>query len=107
MYLGKIVESAPTEQIMNNPQHPYTQALLSAIPHPLSERKTRIILQGELPDPADPPTGCIFHTRCHKRHSDVHAQCIGTVPVLREHSVDHSVACHLHFQQDVQTGSGE
>ncbi len=107
MYLGKIVESAPTEQIMNNPQHPYTQALLAAIPHPLSERKTRIILQGELPDPADPPTGCIFHTRCHKRHSDVHAQCIGTVPVLREHSVDHSVACHLHFQQDVQTGSGE
>lgn len=106
MYLGKIVESAPTEQIMNNPQHPYTQALLSAIPHPLAERKTRIILEGELPDPADPPTGCIFHTRCHKRHSDVDARCIGTVPRLRDYSADHSVACHLHVQQDVQPGSG-
>ncbi|MFT4726543.1 MAG: oligopeptide/dipeptide ABC transporter ATP-binding protein [Granulosicoccus sp.] len=106
MYLGKIVESAPTEQIMNNPQHPYTQALLSAIPHPLAERKTRIILQGELPDPADPPTGCIFHTRCHKRHSSVDTQCVGTVPELREHFVDHSVACHLHVQRDIQTGSG-
>jgi oligopeptide/dipeptide ABC transporter ATP-binding protein len=106
MYLGKIVESAPTEQIMNNPQHPYTQALLSAIPHPLAERKTRIILQGELPDPADPPKGCIFHTRCHKRHPSVDAQCVETVPELREHFADHSVACHLHVQQDIHTGSG-
>jgi oligopeptide/dipeptide ABC transporter ATP-binding protein len=77
MYLGKIVESAPTEQIMNNPEHPYTQALLSAIPHPLTERKMRIVLQGELPDPANPPTGCIFHTRCHKRHLGLCMQCVG------------------------------
>jgi oligopeptide/dipeptide ABC transporter ATP-binding protein len=77
MYLGKIVDSAPTEKFMNNPQHPYTQALLSAIPHPLTERKTRIVLQGELPDPANPPTGCIFHARCHKRHLGLYMQCVG------------------------------
>lgn len=107
MYLGKIVENAPTEQIMNNPQHPYTQALLSAIPHPLAERKSRIILQGELPDPADPPSGCIFHTRCHKRQLELDTLCVRTVPELREVSTDCRVACHLHFQADVHSGTGE
>ncbi|MDB4223988.1 ATP-binding cassette domain-containing protein [Granulosicoccus sp.] len=107
MYLGKIVENAPTEQIMSNPQHPYTQALLSAIPNPLAERKARIILQGELPDPADPPTGCIFHTRCHKRQLEIDSQCINTVPKLLEVSTGCSVACHLHFQAVNHAGTIE
>ena len=105
MYLGKIVESAPTEQIMNHPQHPYTQALLSAIPHPLADRKTRVVLKGELPDATNPPSGCVFHTRCHKRVAAVDKQCVGIVPELREISSDCSVACHLHFQDNVLEGS--
>ncbi|MFK7853906.1 MAG: ABC transporter ATP-binding protein, partial [Granulosicoccus sp.] len=76
MYLGEIVEFAPTEELMRNPQHPYSQALLSAIPHPLEQRDSRVVLQGELPDPEDPPTGCVFHTRCHKRHAGVDIQCV-------------------------------
>ncbi len=64
MYLGRIVEVGPAEEIMEAPKHPYTQALLSAIPRPGVERKQRIVLQGELPDPSNPPTGCAFHTRC-------------------------------------------
>ena len=66
MYLGRVVEIGPSEEIMNNPQHPYTQALLSAIPRPGVKRTQRIVLQGELPDPSNPPTGCAFHTRCPK-----------------------------------------
>ncbi|MET3926809.1 oligopeptide/dipeptide ABC transporter ATP-binding protein [Devosia sp. 2618] len=64
MYLGRIVEVGPAEEIMASPQHPYTQALLSAIPRPGVTRAQRIVLQGELPDPSNPPTGCSFHTRC-------------------------------------------
>lgn len=105
MYLGKIVEMAPTEQIMKNPQHPYTQALLSAIPHPLAVRNTRIILQGELPDPSNPPSGCVFHTRCQRRKAEGDAQCVDNVPELREISSHRHVACHLPCQTIVQKGS--
>ena len=66
MYLGRIVEIGPTEAIMTAPKHPYTQALLSAVPRPGVTRADRVILKGELPDPANPPTGCAFHTRCPK-----------------------------------------
>jgi len=102
MYLGKIVESAPTDMLMNNPMHPYTQALLSAIPHPLAEQQMRIILHGELPDATEPPAGCVFHTRCHKRNESIDAECIATVPELRKYPDDHLVACHLHFQPSEQ-----
>lgn len=95
MYLGKIVENSPTEELMNNPQHPYTQALLSAIPHPLAERPSRIILHGEPPDAANPPDGCVFHTRCHKRNESVDTKCVGTMPELQHISDKRFVACHL------------
>lgn len=99
MYLGRIVETATTEKLMENPLHPYTRALISAIPHPLSSFTSRIVLDGEMPDPADPPTGCHFHTRCHERDRSVEIQCIGSIPELRHHSPGSDVACHLRFQQ--------
>jgi oligopeptide/dipeptide ABC transporter ATP-binding protein len=98
MYLGRVVETADTKTIMDNPQHPYTRALLSAIPHPLELQKTRIVLTGEMPDPAYPPSGCNFHTRCQARHEGVDKLCIGTVPELRLHASQSNVACHLCFQ---------
>ena len=99
MYLGGIVESGPVDEVFARPQHPYTQALLSAvpIPDPAVERvRKRIILQGELPSPANPPSGCRFHTRCQIRATlpaDVAAKCVSDRPelVLRNTS---RVACH-------------
>ncbi len=91
MYLGKIVELTDTDTLFNAPQHPYTQALLSAIPIASpSERKERIILTGDLPSPADPPTGCAFHTRCPKAQ----AICQHASPALQGDQT-HQVACHL------------
>jgi len=95
MYLGRIVETANTEMIMGSPQHPYTRALLSAIPHPLEIPKKRIVLTGEMPDPASPPSGCNFHTRCQERHDGINKHCV--VPDLRAHPSGSNVACHLCF----------
>ncbi|MCZ8311415.1 MAG: ATP-binding cassette domain-containing protein [Magnetospirillum sp.] len=92
MYLGRIVESGATEAIFAKPRHPYTQALISAIPRPPTAAKTassRIVLKGEIPDPADPPPGCRFHRRCPIA-TEI---CARAVPELKMQA-DRLVACH-------------
>jgi len=93
MYLGTIVETGPKEVIFSNPQHPYTKALLSSIPIPDPKlRRERIILQGDLPSPVNPPTGCRFHTRCPIA-TDI---CkVTEPPVVQCTSSEHFAACHL------------
>ncbi|AEJ44435.1 ABC transporter ATP-binding protein [Alicyclobacillus acidocaldarius] len=93
MYLGHLVEIGPKHSLYQDPLHPYTQALLSAAPEPRrTKRRERIILQGDVPSPANPPSGCPFHTRC-PRVMDV---CRQTMPKPVQVHPDHWVACHLH-----------
>ncbi len=93
MYLGQLVEIASYHDLYSNPKHPYTQALLSAIPspNPRAEKK-RTILTGEIPSPIHPPAGCRFHPRCPRRMD----QCNQVEPQLHEHGQGHIVACHLY-----------
>ncbi|OEU58088.1 MAG: hypothetical protein BA862_05285 [Desulfobulbaceae bacterium S3730MH12] len=93
MYLGKIIEEAPYSALYNTPRHPYTQALLSAAPasNPLQKKK-RILLEGDVPSPIDPPSGCRFHTRCPQR-MDI---CISEEPCFSDMGDGHVVACHLY-----------
>lgn len=93
MYLGRIVELAESEEIYYEPKHPYTQALLSAVPIPdPMHQKERIVLTGDVPNPASPPSGCPFHTRCQK----VMDICKTKVPEFREVKDGHFTACHLY-----------
>ncbi len=93
MYLGRIVELAPVERLYAEPRHPYTQALLSAVPVPNPRRsRERIILKGDVPSPIQPPPGCHFHPRCPKRF----AVCDQEAPENREVATGHWVACHLY-----------
>ena len=90
MYLGRIVELAETRALFDAPRHPYTQALLSAIPVPEpTQGRTRILLQGDVPSPTHPPSGCAFHTRC----AHVRTDCAQTLPALQDEA-GHAVACH-------------
>jgi len=92
MYLGKIVEICDKKVIYKNALHPYTQSLLSAVPVPDPEfKKKRIILKGDVPSPANPPSGCRFHTRCPKA-MDI---CSKVEPIFKDYSNEHFVACHL------------
>jgi oligopeptide/dipeptide ABC transporter ATP-binding protein len=92
MYLGQMCELADTDTLFESPQHPYTQALLSAIPVPdPTMKRNRIVLQGDIPNPADPPNGCPFHTRCPLA-KDI---CRETKPEWKATSENHFVACHL------------
>lgn len=92
MYLGKVVEKAPSAELFDNPKHPYTKALLSAIPIPsLGKKKERIIIKGEITSPIDPKPGCRFAPRC-EFSKDI---CFKEQPILQELGNDHQVACHI------------
>jgi oligopeptide/dipeptide ABC transporter ATP-binding protein len=98
MYLGRIVEAGPAEEVLTAPQHPYTQALLSVVPE--MERLEPVVLRGEIPDPTRIPSGCRFHPRCPALASgeaeSVAARCVGTpLPILPADPVGHRCACHL------------
>jgi oligopeptide/dipeptide ABC transporter ATP-binding protein len=94
MYLGRIVELTDKRRLFEEPLHPYTEALLSAVPIPKASarQRRRIILTGDVPSPIAPPPGCHFHTRCPYAH----ARCRVEAPILREVTPNHHAACHLH-----------
>jgi oligopeptide transport system ATP-binding protein len=92
MYLGKLVETGPAQQVFDQPLHPYTQALFGAIPMPEVDTKRELkVLEGNVPSPVNPPSGCRFHTRCPLAQ----AQCREREPLLREVQTGRQVACHL------------
>jgi oligopeptide transport system ATP-binding protein len=94
MYLGRIVEMAPVEALFETPKHPYTEALLSAVPTLEAEaRREEIILDGDVPSPLRVPSGCRFHPRCHRRLGEI---CIRVVPALSGVGNAHDAACHIH-----------
>jgi peptide/nickel transport system ATP-binding protein len=102
MYLGSLVEEAPSDALYAGPKHPYTRALMSAVPVPdpeVEDRRERILLQGDLPSPADPPAGCRFHTRCPW----VQDKCARERPVLTDLGDGHKVACH--FAAGIEDGT--
>ncbi|WP_042202759.1 ABC transporter ATP-binding protein [Paenibacillus camerounensis] len=93
MYLGRVVELAPTKELFAKPLHPYTQALMSAVPVPNpGQKKQRIVLTGDVPNPETPPTGCAFHPRCPYAMD----RCKSEAPVLRALDTGHQVSCHLY-----------
>jgi oligopeptide transport system ATP-binding protein len=101
MYLGRIVETASVEELFTKAAHPYTQALISAIPlpDPHKERtRRRILLTGDVPSPVNPPSGCRFRTRCPKFASQLtdgeKRRCVDEVPALVDHGQGHGAACH-------------
>lgn len=100
LYLGTMMELAGRDQLYENPQHPYTKALLSAVPIPdPTKRRERILLKGDLPNPASPPSGCKFHTRC----PFVMDICKKAIPEFKEREPGHFVACHLVDKEEINT----
>ncbi|MDP5184130.1 ATP-binding cassette domain-containing protein [Blastococcus sp. BMG 814] len=102
MYLGSLVEQAPADDLYEQPLHPYTRALMSAVPVPdpeIEEERERILLAGDLPSPADPPSGCRFHTRCPWRQE---TRCDDEIPVLRELGPGRLVSCH--WAEEIRDG---
>jgi len=92
MYLGKIMEKGSTEEILKDPLHPYTKALMAAVPVPdPTARRTEVVIKGEIPSPVNPPSGCRFHTRCPEYIGQI---CRKKEPLLTEMSKGHFVACH-------------
>jgi peptide/nickel transport system ATP-binding protein len=93
LYLGRVLEVGPAEAVFDGPHHPYTEALLSAVPSLDGQRSARIRLSGEIPSAANPPSGCVFHTRCPRRLSS--GICESTEPPLLEASGGHAMRCHI------------
>jgi peptide/nickel transport system ATP-binding protein len=92
MYLGRIVETGKTDEVFSFPLHPYTEALLSAVPEPrIEDERTEIILKGDVPSPVNPPSGCYFHPRCNYARQI----CSEKTPVLLDHESGHFAACHF------------
>jgi oligopeptide/dipeptide ABC transporter ATP-binding protein len=108
MYLGKLMEIGPSEQVYGMPSHPYTRALLSAVPVPkpaIERKRRRIILAGDVPSPARPPSGCRFHTRCwHREALGNPARCADEEPLLREVRSGWFSACH--YAEELPTTPG-
>ena len=101
MYLGKVVEISDADALYKKPIHPYTNALLSAVPIPDPKRnaaRERLVLQGDVPSPIDPPPGCSFHPRCPFA-TDV---CTTDEPALLEHAEEHAAACHHPLNVDAR-----
>ena len=107
MYLGKMVELADVDELYRNPRHPYTVALLSAIPNPDPRlKKKRLVLKGDIPSPAAPPSGCRFHTRCWLRERLGNPErCVTEEPVFRDIGAGHQAACH--FSEDISAIGAE
>jgi peptide/nickel transport system ATP-binding protein len=93
LYLGRVMQYADAETVFTGPHHPYTEALLSAVPSLDGTTQERIILSGEIPSPANPPSGCVFHTRCPRRLSS--GICESTEPPLAEVEPGHMMRCHI------------
>ena len=96
MYLGRIMEVGGSEKVFSGPNHPYTEALLSAVPNVDGEARARILLEGEIPSPANPPTGCVFNTRCHRV---IRGLCEVVEPPLVEVEPGHMMSCHIPLEE--------
>jgi peptide/nickel transport system ATP-binding protein len=92
MYLGRVMETGPAERVLSGPHHPYTEALMSAVPTLDGAPRERILLRGEIPSAAHPPSGCPFHTRCHRK---LGAICEQVEPELNEEEPGHAIRCHI------------
>jgi peptide/nickel transport system ATP-binding protein len=93
LYLGRVQELGPAEDVFSGPHHPYTEALLSAVPSIDGQHRERIRLSGEIPSAADPPSGCVFHTRCPRKLAS--GICESTEPPLAEVAPGHLMRCHI------------
>jgi len=92
LYLGRLIESGPVAQILDHPRHPYTQALIAAVPHMGGTKRARVRLPGAVPNAADMPSGCRFHPRC----AQAMTRCREDEPVLKPFAEAHPIACHLY-----------
>lgn len=95
MYLGRVVETAPADELFTKPNHPYTQGLLAEVPSLTVRKKDFVAIKGEIPSPLNPPTGCHFHPRCPHTASVPGNKCVNEQPMLKEIAVNRSSACHL------------